>query len=1192
MFLKSLQLQGFKSFPDKVKLDFEKGITATVGPNGSGKSNISDAVRWVLGEQKPSALRIKSMEDIIFDGTNNRKAAGFAEVIMTIDNSDRWLNFDADEVAIARRYYRSGSGEFKINGKTVLLREVNELLMDTGIGSDGYSMIGQGKISDIVEVRASDRRAIFEEAAGISKYRHRKQETEKNLAKTEDNLTHLDVIVSELEARVGPLERESEKAKKAIELGEQYKKEEIGLWLFTLSKSMNLLRDQDYKITLLQNQYDELVDKVNTLDSEVDGLYQENNRLSAEKDERIRAAASMEEQAAKLEGEAAVLEAQIRHNGEDVARLEKEIDESQVSRSALEESLAQKGILLEQKNGEISKKLEDIEKLKGELEGLRSSELGQSAKLLELREKQNSLTVKDSELRLRIARAQSQIEEIENRSDGIDSVIADRKARAERLAGELDEANKALGAVREKAAELSNAVNGHKLRLDSQRKKADEARRTAEELRINAQDKKRRASTIEDLEKSLEGYDYSVRRVIKHAETGGLRGVVGPVSRVIDVDAKFTVAVETALGASIKNIIVETENDGKRAMEHLKQTNGGRATFLPISVIRPRSMDETGLDDCAGYIAVASGLVRCEQRYRDIIDNLLGKVCVVEDMDSAIAIARRYRNRFRIVTLDGQVINAGGSMTGGSSDKNAGLLSRKSELEKLRAEAARLEEKAAQAAKEAEAQTGRASAEEAALLAAQSELSCCGEDRVAFEGDIKRLSEQLEQNDSELKAAQDEQNGAAGRIAALSAERDEANGLALKVASELTGLEELIAEQTGGIDVLAAERERLSGLLSDARMSNISLEKEAEAIQDTINELKTRIEQGGGKTAMLRGEMERLAKSTEELTVKTGEILDEAKGLRAEAVEKNGGATQLEQQRDILELQVRQKREEAREVSEQREGVSNEKNRLEERKAQTQKEYDGILLKMLDSYNLTRKEAEAQYEPAENERAASRRVSELKGKIRALGDVNMGAIEEYKEVSERYTVFKTQIDDVIRSKSELEKMIAELTATMQEIFSRAFEEISRNFTEIFPQLFGGGSAKLVLMDDGDCLNCGIDIEITPPGKERRSMTGMSGGEKSLIAVAIYFAIMKVRPSPFCFLDEIDHALDENNVINIARYIKRFVENTQYIVITHRRGMMEEADVLYGVTKQDGISRLIELRLDEVEEKLGKLEGKQ
>lgn len=1188
MFLKSLQIQGFKSFPDKVKLDFRQGITCTVGPNGSGKSNVSDAVRWVFGEQAPSALRIKSMEDIVFNGTKSRKAAGFAEVIITIDNTSRWLQYDSDEISICRRYYRSGTSEYKINGKTVLLRDLHELFMDTGIGRDGYSIIGQGKIADIVETKANDRRIIFEEAAGISKYRHRREETERNLRKAEDNLVHLEVIMSGLEERVGPLERESEKAKKWLALREEQKKAQIGLWLLTLERSKDVLRDQGYEITRLENEYNAITDSAQELDEQAEALYNESSMLLAKKDEQVRAAAGMEESAVRLEGEAAVTDTEILHGRQDIERIEREIAQSADNETQLAAEIENRKAELEQKKKDIAAQDAAITEISGRIESLRSDESGIGSELEELRSRQNSLTIAQSEHQLRAARAESQLSEIAARAEGLDATLAERTERQTALENDREETAQALQAAKDKINELSNASSGYQLKLDRQTSAMEEARRKADDLRLEAQDKARRAQIIEDLERSLAGYPESVRRVIKHAESGGLRGILGPVSRFISVKDKYSVAIETALGAAMQNIIVEDENAGKQAVDYLKKTNGGRATFLPLTVIRPRSINETGLDDCAGFVDIASGLVGCDDRYRNIIENLLGNVCVVEDMDSAIAIARRFKNRFRIVTLDGQVINTGGSMTGGSHDRNIGLLSRKGELEKLRADAGELQKSVQEAAEEYERAQSRVAQLRRSLAETQGELSDAQSDSAAFVTELRMLDEQCAANLAEIENIRQEKAGNTGRTEQLDEEKAQAVAEAEKCASQLAELTARISESTGSIDKLAAERESLVAQLNEAGMTRIALIKESESAEEAIVLLRERIEQGSGREELLRAQIAQLNAAIAELEERAAQQREQAAELRSKAAE-TGDITAIETRRSEMERQSQDMRRQSRELMERRGEVDRRKTRLEEQRQHKQQEYDSIIQQMMEEYNITRREAAEQFEPAEDEREGKKLVSSLTGKIRALGDVHVGAIEEYKEVFEKYTVYKTQIDDVLKSKAELEKLIDELTETMKVMFVEAFERINKNFTEIFPELFGGGSAKMTLDNPEDCLNCGIDIDVTPPGKERQSITGMSGGEKSIIAVAIYFAIMRVRPSPFCFLDEIDHALDEHNVNNVARYIQRFTDTTQYVVITHRRGMMEAASMLYGVTKQDGISKILSLSLDEVEERLGKLD---
>ncbi len=1191
MFLKSLQIQGFKSFPDKVKLEFKQGITCTVGPNGSGKSNISDAVRWVLGEQSPNALRIKSMEDVVFAGTETRKAAGFAEVVLVIDNTGRWLSPDTDEVSICRRYYRSGNSEYKINGKNVLLRELNELFMDTGIGRDGYSMIGQGKISDIVDARAHDRRVIFEEAAGISKYRSRRNETEKNLAKTQDNLTHLEVILSGLEERIGPLERESEKAKKYLALQTEFQKAEIGLWLLVLNNSTDKLRDMDYNITLMEHQRSELDAKAEQLEAEAEALGEQSNALNADKDDCSRKSSAMEEQAAVLEGEAAVVENDISHERSDIARIRDELTRSAGMVDELRESIQRKQSEAHAHSLLVIQQKRCTESYKQRIEALRSDESGRNDALDKLYKQKNELTVKLNECSLTAASTGSQLAETNERAGMLTRSIAEKRQSIDRMTAEKQETEESLRLVTERLDSAGNTVNGYTMRLNKQQSNAEAIKRSIEAMRLDASDKERHARTIETLEKNMEGYDYSVRRVIQRFESGGLKGIHGPVSRVISVEDEYAVAVETALGAAVKNIIVETAGDGKQAMEFLKQTKGGRATFLPIDVIEPRRLDEPGLSDCRGFVSIASKLIDCETKYRNIIENLLGRVCVCEDMDCAIAIGRRFRNRFKIVTLDGQVINAGGAMTGGSQDKNIGLISRKGELERLKAQAAQIRADADKAQEQYDELCKRISADRAALLSAQSEQTCLNEDRVRFESGIRSLAGQLDAAKKELDRMTAESDGIEGHVAELEAQRSSAVASGEKYSRLLEELSARIDADAGDIDRMSGERDRLSEQFNQAGMKLLSLQMELEAIERQLSEMKQQLEGGGDKDGVLSAEIAEKERHIEELLQKSTELRSKAAELRRSAQETRAGIKDIEAKRGELERLAREKRKEAKETSEQRESVSSQKGRLEERYEQSRREQDTIILRLMEDYKLTRREAQAQYDAAENEDAAKRLVGSLKSKIRALGDVHVGAIEEYREVSEKYTIFKTQIDDVLKSKAEMETLIADLTKTMQEMFLDTFAKINANFGEIFPELFGGGTAGMTLVDAEDCLNCGIDINITQPSKTKGSSLSMSGGEKSIVAVAIYFAIMKVKPSPFCFLDEIDSALDEHNVVNIANYIKRFVATTQYIVITHRRGMMEAASMLYGVTKQkqDGISKLIELRLDEAEERLGKLD---
>ena len=790
-----------------------------------------------------------------------------------------------------------------------------------------------------------------------------------------------------------------------------------------------------------------------------------------------------------------------------------------------------------------------------------------------------------------MTRAETQLSEIATRSQTVVDILAQRKAEIAQMESDCEETQGAIEGAQQQIDSLSNTVNGYKMRLDKQRQRADAAKEKADSLRLSTQEYTRRAQIIEDCERSMDGYDNSVRKVMQRAESGALRGIHGPVSRVLTVDTQYATAIEVALGAAIKNIIVDNENDAKRAMEFLKQNKAGRVTFQPISVIKGQVMRENGLESCEGYVDIASNLVECDEKYRNIINSLLGRVCVVEDIDCAIAIARKFSHRFKIVTLDGQVINYGGSMTGGSNDRNAGLLSRRGEMEALREKAKQFSEQAQTAVSEYQQLMQKVSADEAALVNAQSALTCAQEDKVAFEADLRIATERLERAKSEVEQLEAESGGVTERISRLEAQRTEALKRSDAITLELEKLTRELEEKVGSMDKLNAERESLSEKLNEAGMTLLALTKETEAMEQQLAEQRERVQQGSGREQKLLEDIAELEKHIAELTQQAKDIREQAQTVRENAAGSATDVSDIEQRRDQLEMEQRKCRAEVKEITGQRESLSGELGKIEERMAQTRREYDSIIAKLMEEYKLTRREAEEQYETAENEDAARRQVNSLRNKMRALGDVHVGAIEEYKEVSEKYEMYKTQIEDVVRSKAEMEKMIADMTRTMQEMFLDTFNKINHHFGEIFPELFGGGSAKMVLVDAEDCLNCGIDIEIVQPSHSKGSNLSMSGGEKSIIAVAIYFAIMKVKPSPFCFLDEIDSALDEHNVVNIANYIKRFINTTQYIVITHRRGMMEAASTLYGVTKskQEGVSQLIELKLDEVEERLGKLD---
>ncbi len=1189
MLIKSLEIQGFKSFPDKTVLSFGKGITAVVGPNGSGKSNISDAVRWVLGEQSTKSLRGAKMEDVVFAGTANRKAQGFAQVSMVIDNADRRIPFDGDEVVVTRRYYRSGESEYLLNKASVRLRDVHELFMDTGLGRDGYSIISQGKIADIVGAKSDDRREVFEEAAGISKYRYRKNEAERRLGQAQENLLRLKDILTELEDRVGPLKEQAEKAKRFLEYAEVRKRLEIGLWLNTLEKSANSLRRQEEKLEVIGEQHRGVERQMEELQRRMDESFSAYNQKAAEIDEVRRAAAAREELAAKREGEISVLENDIRHNNETIERFRQEINQAGLSFQDMEEEIRRKRDSITVEEANLSEKQKEIEEVSSQLEHLRLGVSEYSERMEQLSQELGELSRQSSEKKVEALTAESSLAEIENRSAAVEDSLDGLRKEQERLLEEMGEYREQIKEHEAKAEELSNTAKGYEMRLDARKRKAEELKAQADRLSLDVQERERRAAMLEDLEKNLEGFAHSVKMVVKEGERGTLHGIHGPVSRLLHVPEKYAIAIEIGLGGAMQNVVCSNEEDAKRAIAFLKKRDGGRATFLPLTGIRGSELSEKGLEDCFGFVGIASSLVDCDPRYDGIKKSLLGRIAVAEDLDAAVDIAKKYSYRFRVVTLDGQVVNAGGSLTGGSLARNAGLLNRTNEIKRIREEAASLSEKWKLLQQSLKSAQQEASAAEAALGGTQAEISVNQEDKIRVEAELRGVTSRLEACRISLGQLEKEKESAAGRMTGLSRMIEKARKEREALKKEIEDKEERLSLLTGDREKFSGTREALSERLSDIRLEAVALEKDIASFRQAIAEMGKRKEEQEERSKALKAEVERVKEENRRIEEKISQLREETAGLREKAKQAETTIASLSKERMELEQASSRLRQEEREKSAEKEAVGRELSRLEEQKASLQKEYDDIIRRLWDEYELTRREAEENSAPVENVLEAQKELSEIKGKIKALGSVNMGAIDEYAEVSERYEFLKAQVEDVEKSRDELTRLIHELTAQMKELFLERFRQISRNFQETFRELFGGGSASLELSDPGDVLNCGIEISVQPQGKIITHIDALSGGEKSLAAIALYFAIMKVSPTPFCILDEIEAALDDVNVDRFAAYLRRMSDNTQFIVITHRRGTMEEADVLYGVTMQEeGVSKLLELHVSEVEQKLGKL----
>ena len=1181
MILKSLELQGFKTFPEKTTLSFEQGITSVVGPNGSGKSNISDAIRWVLGEQSVRSLRCNKMEDVIFSGTPQRKALGYAEVTLTIDNTDRRLAFDSDTVAVTRRYYRSGESEYLLNKTTVRLKDINELFMDTGLGRDGYSIIGQGKIDSIVAARSEDRREIFEEAAGISRYRYRKEESERRLARAEENLVRLRDILDELESRVGPLKEQAEKAEQFIALDEEKKGLEIGLWLATLDRSGRVLREHSEKIELARAQQEQAVEALEAVSQRVEENARETAACTVEMEQLREQAVALDEQAVRAEGEIELFKNNIEFGRRDIARLEEQITAAAQSGEAIDKEIEEKQQAVTAKEQEIARHSDQLIQYTESLETLRqgADETTRAIEQAALRSAQLAATL--SEERVAMSSARSAITELKLRAGALEETLAAAKAREQASRTEEAELTKMLEETENAITAGENAVKGYELRVDSRARRLQTAKDELDRLTLDVNEQLRRARLLEDLERNLEGFTQSVKSVMKEANRGMLTGICGPVSRILKVPGEYAVALETALGGAMQNIVVETEQDAKNAINLLKQRDLGRATFLPVSTIRGNVLDAREMDELPGFVGVASDLCTCDAKFEGIKDSLLGRVAVAETLDDAVAIARRTRYRYRVVSLDGQVVNAGGSLTGGSRARNSGLLSRASEIERIRAKAGEMQKKQTAAAALLKERQTELAASEGELSAARGELAALQEDKIKITAECTRARRELETLSRELGDMDREQESSDRRLKELTAREQAA-------AEKINALEEQAAKAaqetealTGSREEQLARSEEISRTVGELRLNVFSAQKEKDLFLANIEQLRARKENSGGEITRLQGEIETLQEQEGVISKQIEACQERAQTLRKQAAGKRQEAADTGTRRDGLEKEAGELRTKERELQQTRENAGNELARLTERSENLQNEYDNITKRLWEEYELTRREAEEVGVPIDDMPAAQRRLNDLKNRIRALGVVNVGAVVEYKEVSQRYEFLKEQIGDVEKSKAELLNLISDLTRHMREQFTTRFGEINRHFASIFRELFGGGAAELSVTEGEDVLTSGIEIKVHPPGKIVTHIESLSGGEKALVAICIYFAIMRVNPPPFCVLDEIEAALDDVNVARYAQYLRRMSGNTQFISITHRRGTMEGSDMLYGVTMQDeGISKLLALKTGE------------
>ena len=1185
MYLKALEIQGFKSFPEKTVLNFGEDITAIVGPNGSGKSNISDAIRWVMGEQSAKGLRGAKMEDVIFGGTAKRSQVGFAQVTLVIDNTEHiFPTMEETEVSVTRRYYRSGESEYYINRQSVRLRDVAELFMDTGMGREGYSIIGQGKIDEILSAKSGERREIFEEAAGISKFRHRKEDAERKLERTEENLVRINDKIAELELQVEPLREQAEKAKKYLVLRDELRLLEISVWLENLDDLKAAARKLESDFQAAQAERD-------GARAALDALYAESEAYGdrmREKDmeiESVRAEASeLDGRAKEKESALAVLESTVTHHQENIDRAEAELADQASRSGGLVRQAEEQEDQVRALEAQIAELNEALDALLEKAQAAAAQAGGAQSQAEALRGREAVAIAAAADARAEEAAAAAESEQLRQR---LATVEQDRTAAQETLAqrrAQQKETRRALENARDEAEAAANIIAGHSLRMEERKKKAAAASEQRMQLTMDAGALENRIRLLREMEKDYEGFSKAVKLVCQ--AKGALRGIHGPVANLMKTDGKYSLAIEIALGAGLQNIVVDREEDAKAAIGYLKQRDGGRATFLPLTAIRGDRLRQPGVESEFGFVGVAVDLVTYDARYANIFANLLGRTVVAEDLDCGIAMARKYRNAFRIVTLDGQVINRGGSMTGGSVSRTAGVLSRAAELAKLagrsaamaqQVEKARQAEEAAQREltaaqyelETAEAQRRQAEDEVLRLEGAAGQvaalIAALEENVENLEGEQVSLTGRLEENRERMEQARARVAEQEAQAAALRSQAEEALAGQSELLAQSGALAEEISARKSDLAARQAQKAAASDHALDLRRLAEDLAGDRTQKETAVASYRQAITDAQAQQAQLRQELEVLRGEARTLEERLGALNREKLDLEAERTAKSRAGQDMNE--NLLNLER---------------GVS----RLEQKIATSAMEEKQILDRLWEHYQLSHSDAQAQRLELESMSKATRRIGELKRDISALGAPNIGAIEEFDRVNTRYTYLTDQRNDVDKAKEELTGIIEDITAEMTRIFAQQFKLLAESFQTTFSELFGGGQATLELEDENDILGCGIEIKAQPPGKTLKTISLLSGGEKAFVAIALYFAILKVHPTPFCVMDEIEAALDDANVTRYARYMRTLAGRTQFIVITHRRGTMEEADVLYGVTMQEqGVSKILTINLNDMAKEL-------
>lgn len=1183
MFLKRLELQGFKSFADKTVLDFTDGATAVVGPNGSGKSNISDAIRWVIGEKSAKSLRGSNMQDVIFAGTETRRPVNYAEVSLVLDNSTHIFNIDFEEITVTRRLFRSGESAYRINGANCRLKDIHELFMDTGLGRDGYSIIGQGNVAQILSTKPEDRRSLFEEAAGVAKYKYRKDEAARKLAGVEENLIRIGDNAAGLEERIGPLKRQSEKARKYLDLYGEYKQLDINLSVSALERNKTEYEKTDALYKAADEELSERRAKSSETEKRITELYNESGSLDSERDSKNMRLMENEGLIAEEEREISISENNIENNSALLKRVDDEIE-------AIKTRSADRKAQIEALTAEIGEKEAEGKRMRGEFDSEKSETETISLKQDELRAGIELLKGDVIELMNGAAAKKAKISGMESlrqsfleRRSAVETEISSFREGVENTQNEIAQTENQLAEKKEKLGKMRVSVENR--RKDADRISADISdlvvKLNAAQVDYNSKSSKK--TMLEGMENDYAGFARSVKTVLKADELKRL-AIYGAVSGLIDVKREYVTAIEQALGGAMQNIIVESEEDAKAAIEYLRRTNAGRATFLPISSVRGRTLDNAGaVAKSVGFIGIASELISYDKRYDGIMKSLLGRTVVADSMDNAIAMSRAFGYKFRVVTLEGDILNAGGSMSGGSVNKQSGFLSRAAEIKELSGELTRI--------------TGVIKDLRAKKDSMERDLSLVNDQLSTYEPLMRGYEDEiltLENNAAHLKQSLEAGGGTEAGLNAelsqieahLAESSDEIASLLQSIRDDEKRTETLNAEiskREAEYDSIAEEKEKRAQDIVDRTLALNAVEKDIEVLRNSISNAENEIKSNDGEILSKSRDKERIIAETEQLRGEIAEKKNSIEGLRAQSETIKSEIAAIDERKQTVSENLKTIQSSNKDLTDTLLNLQQELSRLESRCERLESERDNIINRLWDDYELSVSGAAELRTDMENEKEASARAAELKAKIKNLGGVNMDSIEEYKAVKERFEFLTAQKNDLEKSKDNLMSIINSMEELMQGQFVNQLDIINDSFGKVFKELFGGGRGRLYLSEPENALESGIEIEIQLPGKGLQNLNLYSGGEKSFIAIALLFAILRVKPTPFCILDEIDAALDDVNVARFATYLKNYIEDTQFIVITHRRGTMEAATILYGVTMQEkGISKLLSLQIDDVD----------